>query len=82
VDLSRGLTVEELDKLIGSRDYKLFLNSRNELYRERNMKENPPSRAEALKLMAANPNLVKRPLLVKGDRIVLGFDAAEMEELL
>ncbi len=82
MDLSRGLTVEELDKLIGSRDYKLFLNSRNELYRERNMKENPPSRAEALKLMAANPNLVKRPLLVKGDRIVLGFDAAEMEELL
>ena len=46
------------------------------------MKENPPPRAEALKLMAANPNLVKRPLLVKGGRIVLGFDAAEMEKLL
>jgi arsenate reductase-like glutaredoxin family protein len=80
--LSRGLTVEELDRLIGARDYKLFLNSRNELYRERNMKENPPPRAEALRLMAANPNLVKRPLLVKGGRIVLGFDAAEMEKLL
>jgi arsenate reductase-like glutaredoxin family protein len=82
VDLSRGLTVEELDRLIGTRDYKLFLNSRNELYRERNMKENPPPRAEALQLMAANPNLVKRPLLVKGSRIVLGFDAGEMEKLL
>jgi arsenate reductase len=82
VDLSRGLTVVELDRLIGARDYKLFLNSRNELYRERNMKESPPSRPEALKLMAANPNLVKRPLLVKGGRIVLGFDAAEMEKLL
>ena len=68
--------------MIGTRDYKLFLNSRNELYRERNMKENPPPRAEALQLMAANPNLVKRPLLVKGGRIVLGFDAAEMEKLL
>ena len=82
MDLSRGLTVEELDRLIGTRDYKLFLNSRNELYRERNMKENPPPRAEALQLMAANPNLVKRPLLVKGSRIVLGFDAGEMEKLL
>jgi arsenate reductase-like glutaredoxin family protein len=71
-----------LERLIGARDYKLFLNSRNELYRERNMKENPPPRAEALKLMAENPNLVKRPLLVKGGRIVLGFDAAEMEKLL
>jgi arsenate reductase-like glutaredoxin family protein len=82
VDLSRGLTVEELDRLIGTRDYKLFLNSRNELYRERNMRENPPPRAEALQLMAANPNLIKRPLLVKGGRIVLGFDAGEMEKLL
>jgi arsenate reductase (glutaredoxin) len=80
--LSRGLTVEELDRLIGTRDYKLFLNSRNDLYRERKMKENPPSRAEALELMAANPNLVKRPLLVKGKEIVLGFDAEEMQKLL
>lgn len=71
-----------MDRLIGTRDYKLFLNSRNELYRERNMKENPPPRAEALKLMAENPNLIKRPLLVKGGRIVVGFDAAEMEKLL
>ena len=46
------------------------------------MKEHPPSRAEALKLMAANPNLVKRPVLVKGDRMVLGFDAEEMKKLL
>lgn len=82
MDLSPGLSVEDLDRLIGERDYKLFLNSRNELYRERKMKDHPPSRAEALKLMAANPNLVKRPLLVKGDRIVLGFDAEEMKKLL
>jgi arsenate reductase-like glutaredoxin family protein len=74
--------VEELDRLIGARDYRLFLNSRNELYRERNMKENPPPRGEALKLMAANPNLIKRPLLVKGKQIVFGFDAGEMTKLL
>lgn len=74
--------MEELDRLIGARDYKLFLNSRNELYRERNMKENPPPRAEALRLMAANPNLIKRPILVKGTQIVLGFDEEEMAKLL
>ena len=71
-----------MDRLIGARDYKLFLNSRNDLYRERKMKENPPSRTEALELMATNPNLVKRPLLVKGKEIVLGFDAEEMQKLL
>ena len=46
------LNVEELDKLIGKRDYREFLNTRNELFRARKMKTNPPSREEALKLMA------------------------------
>jgi arsenate reductase-like glutaredoxin family protein len=82
VDLNRGLTVAELDKLIGTRDYRLFLNTRNELYRERGMKENPPPRAEALKLMSDNPNLIKRPILVKGREIVLGFDEKAFANLL
>jgi arsenate reductase-like glutaredoxin family protein len=64
VDLNKGLSVAELDRLIGSRDYKEFLNTRNELYRERNMKEHPPSRAEALKLMSQHPNLIRRPIFV------------------
>jgi len=63
-----------LDRLIGKRDYKEFLNTRNELYRERGMKENPPSRAEALKLMSENPNLIKRPILVDGEKMVLGSE--------
>jgi arsenate reductase-like glutaredoxin family protein len=75
------LTVEELDRLIGKRDYRLFLNSRNELFRERNMKEQPPSREDALALMAAHPNLIKRPILVKGNQMALGFQEAEMRVL-
>ena len=55
--------------MIGKRDYREFLNSRNELYRERNMKQSPPSRAEALELMSRNPNLIRRPILVDGKRI-------------
>jgi arsenate reductase-like glutaredoxin family protein len=70
-----------LDRLIGTRDYRLFLNSRNELYRERNMKEQPPPRAEAIRLMSANPNLIKRPLLVKGNRIVFGFEPDEFNDV-
>ena len=82
VDLNRGLTVEQLDKLIGKRDYRLFLNSRNELYRERGMKENPPAREEALRLMSENPNLIKRPILVKGGQMALGFDEPGFLKLL
>ena len=72
--------MEELDRLIGKRDYKQFLNSRNELYRERDMKNAPPSRAEALELMSQNPNLIKRPILVDGARIVLGSDVGTYEK--
>jgi arsenate reductase-like glutaredoxin family protein len=74
--------VEQLDWLIGKRDYRPFLNSRNELFRERHMKENPPPREEALRLMAAHPNLIKRPILVKGSELVLGFQEEEMRGLL
>lgn len=77
IDLNKGLTVEALDHLIGARDYREFLNSRNELYREGNMKQSPPSRAEALELMSRHPNLIKRPILVDGARIVLGSDAGK-----
>ncbi len=76
------LTVAELDALIGSRDYKLFLNPRNLLYRERNMAEKPPSRTEALELMAANPNLIRRPVVIRGGRMVLGFDELALKKLL
>ena len=73
--------MEELDRLVGKRDYRPFLNSRNELFRERHMKEHPPSRDEALRLMAAHPNLIKRPILVKGNQMVLGFQEEEMRGL-
>ena len=68
------LSESELDKLIGTRDYKNFLNTRNDLYRERNMAEKPPTRPEAIKLMSKTPNLIRRPLLVSGSQIIIGFD--------
>ncbi len=77
IDLNRGLSVAELEKLIGRRDYREFLNPRNELYRERGMKENPPPREEAIQLMAENPNLIRRPIVVKGGRIYVGYDGVE-----
>ena len=81
-DLGKAkLSEAELDELIGERDYKEFLNPRNELYRERKMKEKPPSRAEAIKLMAKEPNLIRRPIVVKGSQIILGFDEEAYRKL-
>jgi Spx/MgsR family transcriptional regulator len=75
------LSVEELDKLIGKRDYRMFLNTRNELYRTRKMKANPPSRDEALKLMAEEPNLIRRPVVLRGADIVLGYDEEALKRI-
>jgi arsenate reductase len=76
------LTEAELEELIGDRDYKEFLNTRNELYRSRKMKDHPPSRAVAIKLMAKEPNLIRRPVVIRGAQMVLGFDEAAYRKLL
>ena len=75
------LSIAELDQLIGKRDHRKFLNSRNELYRTRKMGENPPSRDEALKLMAAEPNLIRRPVTLRGSEIVLGYDEDALSQI-
>jgi arsenate reductase len=75
------LTTEELDALIGDRDYRQFLNSRNELFRIMKMAANPPSRAEALRLMAREPNLIRRPVVIRGVEIVLGYDEDALKKL-
>jgi arsenate reductase (glutaredoxin) len=68
------LSPAELEKLIGNRDYTEFLNSRNKLFRRKKMRENPPSRKDAIRMMAKEPNLIRRPVVVAGGRVVLGFD--------
>jgi Spx/MgsR family transcriptional regulator len=79
---SEPLSEAELDKLIGTRDYKLFLSQRNELYRTKNMAEKAPTRQEAIKYMAKVPNLIRRPVVIRGDQIVLGYDEEAFKKLL
>jgi arsenate reductase-like glutaredoxin family protein len=78
----RRLKEAELEELIGHRDYKEFLNTRNELYRTRNMKDHPPSRTEAIQLMANEPNLIRRPVVIRGSQMVLGFDKEAYRKLM
>ena len=76
------LTEAELDALIGQRNYRNFLNPRNELYRTQDMREHPPSRAEAIQLMAKEPNLIRRPIVMRGSQMVLGLDEEAYKKLL
>lgn len=68
------LSAAELQKLIGRHDHEEFLNPRCEIFRKKKMREKPPSRREAISLMAKNPNLIRRPVIVAGGRVVIGYD--------
>jgi Spx/MgsR family transcriptional regulator len=72
----------ELREIIGDGPIEKFLNSRTPLYREKNMKQKPPSKDEAIKLMLKDPNLLKRPVIIKGKKKLTGFNEAEVKELL
>lgn len=76
------LTEKELREIIGDEPIEKFLNARTPLYRERNMKQKPPSKDEAIKLMLKDANLLKRPVIIKGKRKLTGFNEAEVKELL
>ena len=82
-DIGRNpLTEDELRGLFGDRDPRAYLNTRNKLYRARNMRKHPPSPAETIRLMAKNPNLIRRPIVVRGRDTVLGFDEEALLGLL
>jgi len=76
------LTEKELKEIIGDEPIEKFLNTRTPLYREKNMKQKPPSKDEAIKLMVKDPNLLKRPVIIKGKNKLTGFNEAEVKELL
>jgi Spx/MgsR family transcriptional regulator len=75
------LSVAELEKLIGPREHTEFLNTRSEVYREQNLDQNPPTRREAIRMMANEPGLIRRPVVVAGGRVVVGFDEKGMARL-
>jgi arsenate reductase-like glutaredoxin family protein len=74
------LTKAELEAIIGEGPVTAFLNTRTPLYRERGMKEHPPSREEAIQLMLKDQNLLRRPVIIKGKKKLTGFDEAAIEK--
>ena len=63
---------------------KKFFNTSGLLYKEMQLKDKLPtmSEEEQLQLLAANGMLVKRPLVVNGDTVLVGFKEAEWTEKL
>ena len=60
---------------------KRFYNTSGKLYKELNLKEKIPtmSEEEQLALLATDGMLVKRPILVRGEDVLIGFKQDEYE---
>ena len=63
---------------------KKFFNTSGLLYKEMKMKDKLPSMSEAeqLRLLSTNGMLVKRPILVTGDKVLVGFREAEWDDVI
>lgn len=63
---------------------KRFFNTSGQLYRSMNLKEKLPqmSEQEQLELLASDGMLVKRPILVDGDRVLVGFKPESYQGLI
>ena len=57
------------------------LNTRHATAKEKGWAEKPPSAAEFAKAAAAEPNLLKRPIVVAGDKVIVGFNKTEYGKL-
>ena len=55
-----------------------FLSRRSPVFKKRPL---PRSKREAIDLMLADPSLIKRPIVVKGSRVVFGFDRDALTRL-
>lgn len=55
-----------------------FLSRRSPVFKRRPL---PKTRREAIDLMMQEPNLIKRPIVVKGRKVVFGFDKEALARL-
>jgi arsenate reductase len=76
------LSAAELKVLFAGRDPRDFLNPKSPTFKAMGLKGRKLTAAEALALMAKQPNLIKRPLVVAGGEIVAGFDRERLRALL
>jgi arsenate reductase (glutaredoxin) len=65
-----------LEKHISNDNFLDFVSRRSPVFKQRPL---PKSKKEAIDLMMQQPNLIRRPILIRGSNATFGFDKAEYE---
>ena len=83
--VSENPTIEELTTWIkqSKLPIKKFFNTSGNLYKEKNLKEILPtlSEKEQIELLSQNGMLVKRPLIIHEQNILVGFKPGEWQKI-
>ena len=69
---------EFLEKHIDAGRFLDFVSTRSPVFKERPL---PKSKKEAIALMLENPNLIRRPIVIKGSKVIFGFDKEQYDTL-
>ncbi len=80
----RPLTVDELRTLVNKLDIapRDLLRKGEQVYRDLGLAKRDLSDDELIRLMVENPDLIQRPIVVKGNKAVLGRPPENVDELL
>jgi len=69
---------EFLEQHVDEEHFLDFVSRRSPIFKQRPL---PRTKREAIDLMMAHPNLIKRPIVVKGRKTIFGFDKEALEAL-
>ena len=75
---------DELDEILGKLGLEPgeLMRRGEDIYKELGLGQQEFSRQEMIELMVANPKLIERPIVIAGDRAVLGRPPENVNELL
>ena len=76
------LNTAELKDLFAGRDPRDFLNQRSPAFKAMGLAGKSLTVEQALALMAKEPNLIKRPIVVAGKEMIAGFDRERLRAVL
>ena len=69
---------EFLEQHIDASRFLDFVSTRSPVFKERPL---PKSKKEAIAMMLENPNLIRRPIVIKGSKVIFGFDKDQYGKL-
>jgi arsenate reductase-like glutaredoxin family protein len=76
------LTAAELRALFAGRDPHDFLNQRSPAFKAMKLAGKTLNADQTIALMAKEPNLIKRPIVIAGKQIIAGFDRDQLRAAL